>query len=172
MKLALLVILIILLGIIIYIYVKRNEKNKQHQTTIDTNTNKYKRYEDFKKSIHIVNQDRSIIGSIYVNGKEEKLSAKKDEKGYIYYLGDRVIGGYNPDIMGDNLIVFRQNTLENQLSDQIKDQITQVIEKSQNRKEQERGLLWNDPDINISWGIDYEPVLSEKDKIQPRLKEI
>ena len=140
MKLALLVILIILLGIIIYIYVKRNEKNKQHQTTIDTNTNKYKRYEDFKKSIHIVNQDRSIIGSIYVNGKEEKLSAKKDEKGYIYYLGDRVIGGYNPDIMGDNLIVFRQNTLENQLSDQIKDQITQVIEKSQNRKEQERGL--------------------------------
>ncbi len=39
-------------------------------------------------------------------------------------------------------------------------------------KEHERGLLWNDPDINISWGIDYEPVLSEKDKIQPRLKEI
>ena len=36
----------------------------------------------------------------------------------------------------------------------------------------DRGIRWNDPDINISWGIDYEPVLSEKDKIQPRLKEI
>ncbi|MBO6088410.1 dTDP-4-dehydrorhamnose 3,5-epimerase [bacterium] len=34
------------------------------------------------------------------------------------------------------------------------------------------GVLWNDPDINIDWEIDFEPILSEKDKIQPRLKEI
>ena len=39
-------------------------------------------------------------------------------------------------------------------------------------KEHDRGILWNDPDININWGIDYEPILSEKDKIQPRLKDI
>ncbi len=39
-------------------------------------------------------------------------------------------------------------------------------------KEHDRGLLWNDPDININWNIDFEPILSEKDKIQPRLKDI
>ena len=36
----------------------------------------------------------------------------------------------------------------------------------------DRGILWCDKDIDIDWGIDFEPILSEKDKIQPRLKEI
>ncbi len=39
-------------------------------------------------------------------------------------------------------------------------------------KEHDRGILWNDPDINVNWGNDFEPVLSEKDKHQPRLKDI
>ena len=39
-------------------------------------------------------------------------------------------------------------------------------------KEHDRGVLWNDPDIGVEWGIDFEPILSEKDKIQPRLKDI
>jgi dTDP-4-dehydrorhamnose 3,5-epimerase len=33
------------------------------------------------------------------------------------------------------------------------------------------GILWNDKDINIDWGIDFEPILSEKDKFQKTLKE-
>lgn len=36
----------------------------------------------------------------------------------------------------------------------------------------DRGVLWNDTDINIDWNIDFEPILSEKDKIQPKLNEI
>lgn len=36
----------------------------------------------------------------------------------------------------------------------------------------DRGLLWNDKDINIDWEIDFEPILSEKDKVQPILKDI
>ena len=36
----------------------------------------------------------------------------------------------------------------------------------------DRGILWNDKDINIDWGIDFEPILSEKDKVQPRLNDI
>lgn len=36
----------------------------------------------------------------------------------------------------------------------------------------DRGILWCDKDINIDWGIDFEPVLSEKDKNQPLLKDI
>ena len=36
----------------------------------------------------------------------------------------------------------------------------------------DRGVLWCDKDINIDWNIDFEPILSEKDKIQPRLQDI
>ena len=36
----------------------------------------------------------------------------------------------------------------------------------------DRGVLWNDKDINIDWEIDFEPILSDKDKVQPTLKEI
>ncbi len=36
----------------------------------------------------------------------------------------------------------------------------------------DRGILWSDKDININWDIDFEPILSEKDKVQPTLKEI
>lgn len=39
-------------------------------------------------------------------------------------------------------------------------------------KEADRGILWNDRDVNINWEIDFDPVLSEKDKVQPTLKEI
>ena len=36
----------------------------------------------------------------------------------------------------------------------------------------DRGVYWADEDINIDREIDFEPILSEKDKVQPRLKEI
>lgn len=39
-------------------------------------------------------------------------------------------------------------------------------------KEHDRGILWNDSQIDINWGIDFEPILSEKDKKQPKLREI
>ena len=34
------------------------------------------------------------------------------------------------------------------------------------------GIIWNDKDININWGIDFEPILSEKDTKQKALKEL
>lgn len=33
------------------------------------------------------------------------------------------------------------------------------------------GIIWNDKDINIDWEIDFEPILSEKDKVQQTLSE-
>lgn len=36
----------------------------------------------------------------------------------------------------------------------------------------DRGILWNDKDINIDWGIDFAPILSDKDKCQPELSKI
>ncbi len=37
--------------------------------------------------------------------------------------------------------------------------------------QRERGVLWNDPDIGIEWPI-ADPILSEKDKTLPRLKDL
>ena len=31
-------------------------------------------------------------------------------------------------------------------------------------KQHEQGLMWNDIDLNIDWGIDYDPIVSEKDQ--------
>ena len=36
----------------------------------------------------------------------------------------------------------------------------------------DRGLIWNDEDLNIDWEINFEPILSEKDKVQPKFKDI
>ena len=36
----------------------------------------------------------------------------------------------------------------------------------------DRGVLWNDKTINIDWEIDFEPILSNKDKFQPNLKDL
>ncbi|MFA7301328.1 MAG: dTDP-4-dehydrorhamnose 3,5-epimerase [Candidatus Shapirobacteria bacterium] len=36
-------------------------------------------------------------------------------------------------------------------------------------KPSERGVIWNDPTINITWPLDVIPVLSDKDKLLPTL---
>jgi dTDP-4-dehydrorhamnose 3,5-epimerase len=35
---------------------------------------------------------------------------------------------------------------------------------------EDRGIIWNDPDINIAWPLN-DPVLSGKDKVHPLLRE-
>ena len=36
----------------------------------------------------------------------------------------------------------------------------------------DRGVRWNDPEIGVEWGIDFEPLVSDKDNNQPYLKDI
>jgi dTDP-4-dehydrorhamnose 3,5-epimerase len=36
----------------------------------------------------------------------------------------------------------------------------------------EGGVIWNDPDVGIAWPLDVEPVLSDKDKLLPRLRDM
>ena len=36
----------------------------------------------------------------------------------------------------------------------------------------EGGLAWNDPDLGIDWPLETAPVLSDKDKILPRLRDL
>lgn len=36
----------------------------------------------------------------------------------------------------------------------------------------EKTILWNDKDLGIDWEIDFEPILSEKDKKAPLIREV
>lgn len=36
----------------------------------------------------------------------------------------------------------------------------------------EGGFLWNDPDVGVDWPLEGEPLLSEKDRNAPRLRDI
>ena len=38
--------------------------------------------------------------------------------------------------------------------------------------EDEGGIIWNDPEVNIEWPFDGEVLLSEKDKLHPTLKNL
>jgi dTDP-4-dehydrorhamnose 3,5-epimerase len=38
-------------------------------------------------------------------------------------------------------------------------------------KVSEGSILWNDPALNINWGIDH-PMISDKDKVSPRFNEV
>ena len=39
-------------------------------------------------------------------------------------------------------------------------------------KDAERGIIWNDKTLDIDWGINFEPILSEKDKVLPSLSDV
>lgn len=52
---------------------------------------------------------------------------------------------------------------------------TEVIYKVTNyyAPDHDRGLLWNDPELNIEWPVNGQaPILSDKDKQQPRFAEL
>lgn len=38
------------------------------------------------------------------------------------------------------------------------------------RPEDERGILWNDPDIGVTWPT-VDPILSDRDRVNPRLRD-
>ena len=52
---------------------------------------------------------------------------------------------------------------------------TEVVYKVTNyySRDNERGLLWNDPDLGIEWPVDHSAAqLSDKDKLHPRLHDL
>ena len=83
-----------------------------------------------------------------IDGENKILGVEKEGDLYKYVLENEVVGVFDPDVMADSLIVFRENTIENELSDQIRDEITQIIEtvgkeeilKTEPEKEQEENV--------------------------------
>lgn len=101
-----------------------------------------------------------LLGEININGKKNNLYVEKEDKIYKYFLDDKFIGAYDPDVMGENLIVFRENTIENELSAQIKDEIVQTIEKSGKEKVIEE----NDKNLQFDEDVVYSKNTKEPNK--------
>lgn len=51
-------------------------------------------------------------------------------------------------------------------------EISYKITGAQYNKDSEFGIIYNDPELNIDWGLHCTPILSDKDKILPKLSEI
>ncbi len=122
-----------------------------------------------------------LLGEININGKKNNLYVEKEDKTYKYFLDDKFIGAYDPDVMGEKLIVFRENTIENELSAQIKDEIVQTIEKSGKEKvieENDKNLQFDEdvvyskntkePNKNIELEKDEEKCKNKNNKIESK----
>ena len=124
---AVVVVLIVLIGQ----YKKNNnaDSNSDDTTNFEGNKREKSTYTSILNSTKFF-QDEIFLGTIYINDQPKDLIARMEDDRYIYYLDGEIIGAYDPDVMGDNLIVFRENSLKNELSAQIKDEIEQILEKA------------------------------------------
>ena len=113
-----------------------------------------------------------VLGNINVNGENKQLGVTKEGDLYKYVLGNEVVGVFDPDIMADTLIVFRENTLENELSDQIRDEITQTIEtagkeeilETEPEKEQEENVYDRQ--------MGYQKTVGREEKKEPEKEDL
>jgi dTDP-4-dehydrorhamnose 3,5-epimerase len=49
--------------------------------------------------------------------------------------------------------------------------LTYIVDNYYNGGQDENGVLWNDPDLNLDWGI-TDPIVSPRDAANPRLRDI
>ena len=113
-----------------------------------------------------------VLGSVNVNGENKQLGVEKEGDLYKYILGNEVVGVFDPDVMADTLIVFRENTLENALSDQIRDEITQIIEiagkeeilRTEPEKEQEENVYDRQMGYQKAVGREEDKKLEREDE--------
>ena len=103
---------------------------------------------------------RCIRGEIY----DVAVDLRKDEPTFGNYVGvnlseDKRYQLYIPGGCAHGFLVLSE--------------VAEVIYKVDNvyAPDHEGGLIWNDPDVNVKWPND-NPILSEKDKRWPTLKEL
>ena len=49
---------------------------------------------------------------------------------------------------------------------------TYIVDNYYDGGRDEFGVAWNDPDVNLDWGVTAEPLVSERDAHNPRLRDI
>ena len=96
---------------------------------------------------------RVITGSII----DVAVDVRKGSKTYGEYYSVKLSGEnkktlYIPDGFAHGFLTLEDNT------------IVQYKCSNVYNKESEGGIIWNDPDININWGLIDEPIISDKDK--------
>ena len=117
-----------------------------------------------------------VLGNVNINGENKQLRVEKEGDLYKYILENEVVGVFDPDVMADTLIVFRENTIENELSDQIRDEITQVIEtvgkeeilKTESEKEQEENVYDRQMGYQKAIGTEEKSKKTEKEDIDKK----
>ena len=152
------------------------KKNKNY-TIIEVKRKKIGKYLKSKgKEICIFNiyikKAMKVLGNVNVNGENKQLGVTKEGDLYKYTLENEVVGVFDPDIMADTLIVFRENTLENELSSQIRDEITQIIEiagkeeilRTEPEKEQEENVYDRQMGYQKAVGREEDKKLEREDE--------
>lgn len=96
---------------------------------------------------------RVITGSII----DVAVDVRKGSKTYGEYYSVKLTGEnkktlFIPDGFAHGFLTLEDNT------------IVQYKCSNVYNKESEGGIMWNDPDININWGLMDEPIISDKDK--------
>lgn len=96
---------------------------------------------------------RAITGSII----DVAVDIRKGSKTYGKYYSTELSGEnkkmlYIPDGFAHGFLTLEDNT------------IVQYKCSNVYNKESEGGIMWDDPDININWGLIDEPIISDKDK--------
>ncbi len=121
-----------------------------------------------------------ILGTVNINGEDKVIRVEKNGDIYKYYLEEQVIGAFDPDVMGDTLIAFRENSLENELSGEIRDEIIQLIETAgkdeilevKEEREQDENIYTQERGYQREIGQNKEDSRTEKkqDKVEDKLK--
>jgi dTDP-4-dehydrorhamnose 3,5-epimerase len=104
---------------------------------------------------------RVITGSII----DVAVDIRKGSKTYGKYYSAELSGEnkkmlYIPDGFAHGFLTLEDNT------------IVQYKCSNVYNKESEGGIMWNDPDININWGLIDEPIISDKDKNNISFKDL
>lgn len=104
---------------------------------------------------------RTITGSIIDVAVDIRKNSKTYGQHYLVKLtGENKKMLYIPEGFAHGFLTLEDNT------------IVQYKCSNLYNKESEGGIIWDDSDININWGLTIEPIISEKDKNNIKFKNL
>jgi dTDP-4-dehydrorhamnose 3,5-epimerase len=136
--------------------------------------------EDFKQDNHSRSKKNVLRGLHYQLPPMEQAKLVRCIKGKIFDVavdirkGSPTYGKWVGEYLSEknkNILFIPAGFAHGYLVMEDKSEIVYKVTKEYS-KEHERGLFWNDPELEIKWPVSSaEPILSEKDKNLPLLKD-